>query len=469
MNVTGGRDARLSLETWNEPEMKRALADRDISSVYRLLRRVGISQRHIAALTGQSQSEVSEILKGRQVMAYDVLVRISVGLGIPRGYMGLSYDPVMATATSSDGLPDDADRARAQKEELVKRRNLLAHGSGMLFGTTVLAADREHWLSHPAQTPAPNQIGMMDVQQVEATTRALSALDHEYGGGNCRDAVVAQLSWAQRLVGTSAKEEVHRRLFRALGELQGLAGWTSFDVGLRDSARNHYSSALEFANLGDDSVLMARIMYWIGRIYLHDREANEALKWFQLGQLAAQRAGSERAVALLCANEAWAYAMLQDREMAQKLLDRSQSELARAEQNNETPNWAQSYDGREMVAMLGTVHAELTSHPDLASFASEHVAIAIPALHEVIARYDRSTARSRTFNLTTLATSYLREGEINQGVQFGRQTLMTVPTMKSKRVLDRLKPLEIELARRPHNADCRELCHLIRVYRGVGV
>src|ERR1700712_2579434 len=108
MNVTGSHDNRLSLENWNEPEMKRALADRDISSVYRLLRRVGISQRHIAALTGQSQSEVSEILKGRQVMAYDVLARISGGLGIPRGYMGLAYDE--ATALKVVGGADENEQ-----------------------------------------------------------------------------------------------------------------------------------------------------------------------------------------------------------------------------------------------------------------------------------------------------------------------------------------------------------------------
>jgi len=461
MNVTGGQDARLSLETWNEPEMKRALANRDISSVYRLLRRVGISQRHIAALTGQSQSEVSEILKGRQVMAYDVLVRISGGLGIPRGYMGLSYDP--ATATSMVGPPDNVDDAYAEKEELVKRRNLLAHGSAMLFGTAALGADRGPWLSSPAQTPMPSQIGLMDVKQVEATTRALRALDYEFGGGNCRDAVVAQLSWAQRLLGASTKDDVRRRLFRALSELQGLAGWTSFDVGLRDAARGHYATALEYANQAGDSIVMSRIMFWVGRIYLHDRDANEALKWFQLGQIAAQRAGSERAVALLCANEAWAYAILRDDVMAQKLLDRSESELARAELHNELPNWAHDYDSREMFAMIGTVHSELSAAEP------RHAATAIPALHEALALYDNRTARSRTFNLTTLATSYLRDGEVTQGIQVARKTLMTVPTVKSTRVLDRLKPLEKELARLPNNSDSRELCQLIRVYRGVGV
>ena len=73
--------------------MRRFLAARDIGSVYRLLQRLGISQRVIAARTGQAQSEVSEIVAGhRQVVSYDVLERIAAGFGIPRGWMGLAYD-----------------------------------------------------------------------------------------------------------------------------------------------------------------------------------------------------------------------------------------------------------------------------------------------------------------------------------------------------------------------------------------
>jgi hypothetical protein len=53
--------------------MRVALARRDIGSVYRMLTEVGVSQRRITELTGQSQSEVSEILQGRQVMSYAVL------------------------------------------------------------------------------------------------------------------------------------------------------------------------------------------------------------------------------------------------------------------------------------------------------------------------------------------------------------------------------------------------------------
>jgi transcriptional regulator with XRE-family HTH domain len=72
--------------------MRAALAARDIAVVYRILQRHGISQRRIATLTEQSQSAVSEILAGRRVVSYDVLVRIAHGLGIPRGWMGLAYD-----------------------------------------------------------------------------------------------------------------------------------------------------------------------------------------------------------------------------------------------------------------------------------------------------------------------------------------------------------------------------------------
>jgi transcriptional regulator with XRE-family HTH domain len=77
---------------WTNPEMKTALAERNIAAVYKKLQNHGIPQRKIAALTDQSQSEVSEILKGRRVNSYDVLVRICEGLGIPRSLMGLSYE-----------------------------------------------------------------------------------------------------------------------------------------------------------------------------------------------------------------------------------------------------------------------------------------------------------------------------------------------------------------------------------------
>ncbi|MGQ0774327.1 MAG: helix-turn-helix domain-containing protein [Pseudonocardiales bacterium] len=434
--------------------MKRALVGRDVSSVYRLLRRVGISQRQIAALTGQSQSEVSEILKGRQVMAYDVLARISDGLGIPRGYMGLAYDK--ATAKSVAGPPDDA---KVQEAESVKRRKLLSHGAAMLFGTTVFPEEVGEWLPEVAQTPAPSHIGMTDVKQVEAATRAMRALDYQFGGGACRDAVVAQLSWAQRLVSASGHETVRQRLFQALGDLQNLAGWTTFDVGLLDSSRSHFAAALEFAKESGDQSLLSNIMYRIGRVYLHLKAPNDALKWFQLGQIAAQNSGSELAVSVLCANEAWAYAMMNNPEQAKKLLVRSRDELARADPDD-VPGWAKFYDQNDMHAMIGTIHTEL-SERDV-----QHAALAIPALLEALAGYGDAMGRSRAFTLTALATNHLRQGDVEPGVRIGREALLMARGVQSSRVTDRLEPLEIAARARSSNSDARDLSHSIRQYRG---
>ncbi|MDQ3824631.1 MAG: hypothetical protein M3319_06375 [Actinomycetota bacterium] len=99
------------------------------------------------------------------------------------------------------------------------------------------------------------------------------------------------MSWAQRLLRASGHEEVRLRLFRALADLQNLAGWTTFDGGLLDSSRGHFATALEYAKQSGDSGLMSNIMYRIGRVYLHHGQANDALTCFQLGQIAAQDSG----------------------------------------------------------------------------------------------------------------------------------------------------------------------------------
>jgi len=454
MNVIGSQDHPVSPDVWDESEMRRAVVARDISSVYRLLRRVGVSQRQIAALTGQSQSEVSEILKGRQVMAYDVLARISDGLGIPRGYMGLAYDA--AIATSAAGPPDSVP---AQEEESVKRRNFVTHGAGVLFGTIVLGTDRGDGLPTLAQTPVPGHIGMSDVRQVEASTKALRALDYQYGGGACRDAVMAQLSWSQRMLSASGSEVVRKHLFLALADMRNLAGWTSFDTGMLDASRNHFSKALEFAKQAGDPGLMSNVFYRMGRVYLHYNEANEALKMFQLGQIAAQESGSELAVAVLCANEAWSYAMLGKPELAVKLIGRARDEFARAKLG-EAPDWVKFFDETDLYAMIGSVYTELSAQD------VKHSAIAVPAIVKALAGYGDAMARSKAFNLTMLATNHLRQGDVDHGVRVGRDAFALATTLKSSRVVDRLKPLEVEAARRRANSDALDLSariHRLRV------
>ncbi|SFA82643.1 Transcriptional regulator, contains XRE-family HTH domain [Amycolatopsis marina] len=433
-------------DAWDDREMRDALAARDISSVYRLLRKHGISQRQIAAMTGQSQSEVSEILKGRQVMAYDVLARIADGLGVPRGFMGLAYDE--ATAVQVVGAADDQ---QAEEDESVKRRKFLAHAAQVTMGAAVFGPSSEAWAASPARTPAPGRIGMTDVRQVEAATRALRALDYQYGGGFCRDAVVAQLSWGQQMLQANGAELVKSRLYVALADLHSLAGWTSFDTGLFDSARGHFANALDLAKQGDNHPLVANVLYRMGRVYLHQEAPNDALKLFQLGQIAAQESGSELAVAVLCANEAWAYAMMENDEQAVKLLGRAKDEFARADLAN-AESWVRFFNETDVHAMVGTVHTVLAQKVDV-----RHTKYAIPALTRAVDAYGDDMARSKTFNLSALATNHLLEGDIDHGAKVGGKALDSAEGLKSVRVKDRMEPMREEADRRRNNPDARDL------------
>ena len=90
MNAITSQRGGVEPQVWEDPVMRLALAARDITTVYRLLQKRGFSQQRIAAMTGQSQPEVSAIIHGRKVTTYGVLLRIADGLGIPRGYLGLA-------------------------------------------------------------------------------------------------------------------------------------------------------------------------------------------------------------------------------------------------------------------------------------------------------------------------------------------------------------------------------------------
>jgi transcriptional regulator with XRE-family HTH domain len=81
--------------------MREAFARRDIGTVYTKLGHRGVSQRRIAALTGQSQSEISEIIAGRQVTSIALLERIADGLGVPRAWLGLGNGISAQTPTAA--------------------------------------------------------------------------------------------------------------------------------------------------------------------------------------------------------------------------------------------------------------------------------------------------------------------------------------------------------------------------------
>lgn len=413
---------------WDKPAMHRALAVRDVGEVYRLLGRVGISQRQISELTGQSQSEVNEICRGyRQVLAYDLLVRIADGLGIPHGHMGLEYSQdCKLTLIMEDGAANEQD------DEEMKRRNLIKHGGAVMFGLAVFG-EPEPIQAVIEPTPLWSQLGMADVARLEAITAKLRILDRQYGGKGILDAVQAQYRLGNHLMKAASNDDVRRKMAAALADHGSLAGWVANDVGLGDAARAHMYRAMDFASFSGDRTVIAATLRHTGRIEAHRGDPDYALKFLQLGEM------GEPPVALratIKADQAKLYAQLGKRRFA--------NEALRACEGTAADLRGVTGEARTLLGDLDGAHADLTA---------------------ASANRTASTARSAAIEACLLATVYVQARE-PRGLTLTRKALAAVAAIPgSIRTRERLQPLIVALEAYP-SSETQELARMVHDLRG---
>ena len=252
---------------------RRALARRDITTVYRLLTDAGITQQHIASLTGQLPSEVSEILKGRQVMAYNVLVRIADGFDVPRGWMGLAYDAQEVSTAPVVG--------EEVVDENMKRRAMLAIASAALLGAPVLGELLALPTPPTTDTPLPSRLLPSDIAALQKLTAQLRAGARTYGGG--AEVVTTVAARSRSLLSVPSSDSIESQLKSALADLHTLAGWCCVDSGLPDQARTFFATAMDLAAEAGDGVQFASAL-WHAGIQMRDAGAyDDDLKACQLG------------------------------------------------------------------------------------------------------------------------------------------------------------------------------------------
>lgn len=116
------------------------------------------------------------------------------------------------------------------------------------------------------------------------------ALDHAYGGGHARQALVRYLEHeAEPMLRGAYGEQTGRRLFAAAADLTRLAGWTSYDIGAHGLAQRYFVQALRLSQAAGDRAYGSYVLVTMSRqaVYLgHGREA------VQLARVAQQGVGS---------------------------------------------------------------------------------------------------------------------------------------------------------------------------------
>lgn len=386
-------------------------------------------QRDIAAMTGQSQSEASEILKGRRVMGYDVLVKIAEGLDIPRGLMGLAYD--------EDLLPSSEEA-----DEDMKRRNLLASGGLALFDRPVLGQLLGLPKRPDAPTPLPSRLGISDVEAIEALTSELRGMARTYGG--CADTVTAVAARSLQLMSIPATEDVHARLGSALAGLHTMAGWCCVDSGLHDNARACFATAMGLAP--HDGYQFALALRHSG-IHMRDAGAyNDNLKACQLGLIklggSPDTPETAEAVAWLTAESGVAYAAMGYRSEAGKAL-----RMARQHHLSNTFDEADmDYAAAEAYHRLGRL--------DIAEgFAASS-----------FQKWPATSHRDSVLSDIVLATIHVQSGE-RDSPMLAHRAIKTVASVRSARARMNVRILIEALESRP-KAEYQELAVLARRVSG---
>jgi transcriptional regulator with XRE-family HTH domain len=425
----------------DDPAVRRACAERDIATIFRLLRPCGLSQRQIATRCGMSESEVSEILAGRQVKSYDVFVRIAEGLSIPRGMMGL------ATGEHHEPRPVSPSYVDEEEAEAVKRRGLLSVGMAMVIKPTPAYVKPPATPDVPLEPPA--KVGLTDVQIYENTVAQLEKLDRRVGGIASREPLVAMAVTGEQLLTAQMQPDVHQRLCYAVSEAHRCAALALGDARLVEACRAHAHRALDLA--AGDRDRIAQILCTSGSIEKSYGEVGFGLELVQLAQVAAAVSRDPQVGAVLAGEAAAAYHALGYPEKARQELDTARRLFSEPNSGASLPFFAAYGNGSCALAaaeqQLGNYDAARTDGMNALSTS--------PVGEE----------RSNALDTVILAITNVRAGELREGVQQASQALVLAQRVGSRRVRARLTPLAQALARR-HDSTCRDLARAARSLAG---
>ncbi|MGH3811129.1 MAG: helix-turn-helix domain-containing protein [Pseudonocardiaceae bacterium] len=449
INPAAINPAAINPALFQREDVRQILAALDVGGLYRVLGdEAGIRQRQIAACTGQTQSEVSDIVAGRRrVESHQVLGRIADGFDIPRELMGLSWWGPDGTYCGEVTVPE----APTREGEDVRRRTLIATTTMAAFGQAVQGLGELTELALPTGQPLPSRLGMSHVHTVEAVTERLRGVARQFGGQ--AELFGAAVQRFTRWRGVPASDVVKARLAVALAELHTEAGWCCYDSGV--DGMGYFTRGLRLADEFGDAFGIANAAWHAGLTVVRSGHPNDALKCFQLGQLvlagfqpgkarpAILRADDLRVPVLagrLSRNSATAYALMDHPEHAKRSLAEAQD------------GWAP----RDAFAHAGMALAIAGIELDLRRFDT-----AEPFAASAVRTYGDTHRRGRIQAELALAEVHVRAGE-PRGLVLARQAIDAVSTLQSVAVRrERLVPLVAALEARP-GSDAKEVARKAR-------
>jgi tetratricopeptide (TPR) repeat protein len=278
------------------------------------------------------------------------------------------------------------------------------------------------WLVTPDLAGA-NQSATIVASPVNAlvrTTALFAELDYQFGGGYARPSLVefVKTEVTPLLNGPQARDP---DLLRAAAAVLRLAGWTSYDTGRFGLGQRYLTQALRLAQAAGDRALGGRILAGMSHLANFRGYANDAINLARAAQTGARDHATPTAMALFHAMEARALANRGDRRDCERALTEAERWFAHRVADQD-PIWLRYFDQAELAAEFAHSYRDL----GVASKAIEYAKLAVDQ-HEPL------YARSILFCRTVLATGYLGQGDIEQGLAHAEQAAQASGALRSGR------------------------------------
>ncbi|MGW4701766.1 regulator [Streptomyces sp. NPDC004285] len=274
-----------------------------------------------------------------------------------------------------------------------------------------------------------------DIAALRSVGELFRTLDHAYGGGHARQALVRYLEHeAEPMLRGTYGESTGRRLFAAAADLTRLAGWTSYDIAAHGLAQRYFVQALRLAQAAGDRAYGSYVLLTMScqAVYLgHGREA------VQLARVAQQGVGPAAppvVQAMLHAVEARGHAVLGEARACSAALVRAERAQEAARPGDDVPYWARHFDEAQLADELGHCHRDLQQYRAAAQHAERALQLRAPGF-----------ARSRLFCRVVLATSRLALGELDQACALGAEAAQQASEMRSARAVEYVRDFERRL------------------------
>ncbi|MGW6454337.1 helix-turn-helix domain-containing protein [Streptomyces sp. NPDC055078] len=427
---------------WRDERVLRALAAWDFGEILGLLRRrSGLSQMAVCALTGLTQSYISDLERGRkQLSGRDAIIDFLSGLGLPADLRPLLLEPLGGAGRVPVGggldpdLPWTVDRMVLSLDVAIggsmKRRRVLTALGGAGLTHYVLQSAIAPAEAMASSTGGGARVAPPLINSLQATTDALRQIDASSGSGSLAATASTHLRVLLDLLKNGTyNEPMGRKLAAVTADTAMQAGWFTFDSGAHDAAQGLFVGALRAAHASGDSRLRAGALAYLAIHGYSVGDPRDAVTAARTARQAISTWDAPALHAMLLTRQARGHARLREERHARTALEEARKLCARG-RGEDDPHWLYWINQGEILGQTGSCYLDLGRPAEAAAAFAE--ARGVLSRHEI---------RTHAQFLSRAATAQMRAGDTDAGCATGQDVLTLVGGVRSARLDDHLQTM----------------------------